>query len=117
MAAPKGKKFAIGNKGKPKLFKTPEDLQNSIDEYFKKCLIDPYFARQTSTALLNDGYLTYYSVTNPENDFNIYAEQIFLNDKTLENYYINYPKIRKKVDFVKSAYIMAGFNGNFPKRP
>ena len=37
MAAPKGNKFAEGNKGgKPPLFKSAEELQSAIDEYFQK---------------------------------------------------------------------------------
>jgi len=41
MAAPIGNKFAIGNSGSSKLFETPEDLQNYIDEYFKECDLNP----------------------------------------------------------------------------
>jgi hypothetical protein len=37
MPAPKGNKFAIGNSGKPKYWKTPEELQSAIDEYFIWC--------------------------------------------------------------------------------
>ena len=37
MPAPKGNKFAVGNKGTEKMFKTPEDLQKKIDEYFRIC--------------------------------------------------------------------------------
>lgn len=37
MAAPKGNKFAIGNMGKPKMFKTPEELEVYIESYFDKC--------------------------------------------------------------------------------
>jgi hypothetical protein len=35
MSAPKGNKNAIGNNGgRPSLFKTPDELQLKIDEYF-----------------------------------------------------------------------------------
>lgn len=37
MPAPKGNQFAVGNKGTEKMFKTPEDLQKKIDEYFQLC--------------------------------------------------------------------------------
>lgn len=37
MAAPKGNKFALGNKGTSKMWSTPEKLQSDIDEYFKEC--------------------------------------------------------------------------------
>jgi hypothetical protein len=36
MAAPKGNKYAIGNKGgRPAFFNSPEELQAKIDDYFK----------------------------------------------------------------------------------
>ena len=35
MAAPKGNKFAVGNKGgRPRAFKSPEEMQKMIDAYF-----------------------------------------------------------------------------------
>ena len=35
MAAPKGNKFAVGNKGgRPALYSTPAELQDQIDDYF-----------------------------------------------------------------------------------
>lgn len=37
MAAPIGNKFAENNSGKPKKFKTPEEMQVAIDSYFKEC--------------------------------------------------------------------------------
>jgi len=37
MSAPKGNKFAIGNKGTSKMFATPKELQDAIDKYFDKC--------------------------------------------------------------------------------
>lgn len=37
MAAHKKNKFAIGNSGKPKNWKTPEELQKDIDKYFTEC--------------------------------------------------------------------------------
>jgi len=37
MPAPKGNKFAIGNKGTTKMFKNIEVLQTAIDKYFEKC--------------------------------------------------------------------------------
>lgn len=37
MAAAKGNKYALGNKGgAPPLYKTPEELQSKIDEYFNQ---------------------------------------------------------------------------------
>lgn len=36
MPAPKGHTFSIGNSGKPKTFKSPDELQLYVDEYFKK---------------------------------------------------------------------------------
>ena len=41
MSAPKGNKYAKGNKGGQKPFyETPEKLQNKADEYFNQCLSD-----------------------------------------------------------------------------
>lgn len=37
MPAPKGNKYAKWNSWKPKKFKTPEDLQMKIDQYFEEC--------------------------------------------------------------------------------
>ena len=37
MPAPKGNQFAVGNKGTEKMFRTPEELQKKIDEYFRIC--------------------------------------------------------------------------------
>jgi len=37
MPAPKGNKFAVGNSGKPPIFKTPEELEAKITEYFDNC--------------------------------------------------------------------------------
>jgi hypothetical protein len=35
MAAPKGNKYAVGNKGgSPAFFKTPEEMQKAVDKYF-----------------------------------------------------------------------------------
>lgn len=36
MPAPKGNKFALGNKGRSKKFKSSKELQEKIDEYFHK---------------------------------------------------------------------------------
>ena len=37
MVAPKNNKFAIGNSGREKIFKTPDDLKVAIDAYFETC--------------------------------------------------------------------------------
>ena len=37
MPAPKGNKFALGNKGTNKMFGTPQELQEAIDNYFASC--------------------------------------------------------------------------------
>ena len=37
MPAPKGNKFAIGNTGREKIFKTPDELQKAINVYFDEC--------------------------------------------------------------------------------
>lgn len=37
MPAPKGNDFAIGNSGTEKMFKTVEELEDAINEYFEQC--------------------------------------------------------------------------------
>lgn len=37
MPAPKGNKYAVGNSGRPKIFETPEEMQEAIDEYYAAC--------------------------------------------------------------------------------
>ena len=41
MPAPKGNKFALGNSGKPKTWRTVEELQKDIDAYFIWCDNNP----------------------------------------------------------------------------
>ena len=45
MPAPKGNKFAVGNKGTEKKF-TPEQWQKKIDEYFSFCDNNPLFKNE-----------------------------------------------------------------------
>jgi len=86
MGAPKGNKYAIGNKGgRPLKFKTVEELQKKIDEYFKSCLKKVYI-KKTGDFL-----------RDPETDEYIYencrpltisglAECLNVHSETLTNY-------------------------------
>lgn len=53
MPAPKGNKFAIGNSGKPKTFKTVKELQAAIDKYFDLCdsRVVKYFDKAKQTVI------------------------------------------------------------------
>jgi hypothetical protein len=93
------------------------NISNAYDtssEYERKCLSSGTFYRQNDTKILREGFLSYYSVTNPENDFNVYAERLFGGDDNLKNYARYYPKIKIKLDLIKKIYKKSGFVGIFP---
>lgn len=50
------------------------------------------------------GFLTAYGATNPENDFNTYAEKLFTDVETLKLMAPKHPLIRRKLRFVLDAY-------------
>lgn len=87
---------------------------NESPSYFRRCLTDGNFYRENSEENYSNGFLTNYSLTNPENDFNVYAERIFTNDSALKYYSSKYELILRKVSFVKNAYRQLGFKGKFP---
>ena len=51
MAAPKGNKFALGNTGKPPLFKSYIELMGKVNEYFEMCYDEKEKATITGLAL------------------------------------------------------------------
>jgi hypothetical protein len=51
------------------------------------------------------GFLSAYGATNPENDFNVYAEKIFTEPGSLSQLARRLPIIRKKLDYVIAAYV------------
>ena len=91
---------------------------NSIYEYsisfLKKCLKDIKFCNSSSEKLFTDGFLTNYSLTDDENDFNVYAEILFTESPYIKDLAQKYPKIKNKLQKLKDVYIKAGFKGKFP---
>ncbi len=86
-------------------------------EYLKKCLENTIFARETSDELLKNGFLNNYSMTDSENDVNVFAEMLFTEPVKLERKETKYYLIRQKTNLLKKIYIEAGFAGKFPDEP
>lgn len=55
--------------------------------------------------LLEQGWLTYYSQTSPENDFNTYAEIALSEPARMSEYCSSYNRIEHKYEHVKSFYL------------
>lgn len=51
------------------------------------------------------GFLSAYGATNPENDFNVYAEKMFSEPAHLAQLAQAHPLIRRKLDFVRATYV------------
>lgn len=82
--------------------------------FLKKCLNDPEYAFQTTEDLLEKGFLRNYSMTNDENDFNIYAEILFARPQEIKGLKEKYPNVKIKLDKLKEYYRELGFKGKFP---
>jgi hypothetical protein len=54
---------------------------------------------------LETGFLSAYGATNLENDFNVYAEKMFTEPDGLAQLARQHPLIRRKLDFVRAAYV------------
>lgn len=54
--------------------------------------------------LYDKGFLTNYSLSNPENDFNMYAENLFAGGKEFWNIVDNNPKVKEKAELVINFY-------------
>ena len=65
---------------------------------------DGYFSLEQNAYLLNKGYLAAYSLSNWENDFNMYAEYIFSGDPQFWNLVDDYPLIKEKTKLVIDFY-------------
>ena len=85
--------------------------------YLRKCLEDTVFAREINDELLKNGFLNNYSMTDSENDFNVFAEEMFTEPVKLERKETKYYSIRQKTNLLKKIYIEAGFTGKFPDEP
>jgi hypothetical protein len=95
-------------------------ISNAYDysvEFMLKCLQDPKFASASSVSILILGYLNNYSITGEENDFNSYAEKLFMNNFEIFNKADKYENVRKKLNLLKIMYIERGFQGKFPGSP
>jgi len=64
-----------------------------------------------------DGFLSPYGATNPENDFNVYAETVFLNPSHVATQAEKHPIVAKKLALLMEAYIQldARFEGVFER--
>ena len=83
-------------------------------EFLIKCLNNPDFSKRVDDNLLNNGFLSNYSLTNEENDFNVYAEKLFAGDSLLLRAKNTYPKVREKLKLLKEIYRDLGYSGKFP---
>lgn len=82
--------------------------------FIKKCLTEPGFAASTTDEILSGGFLTNYSMTNDENDFNVYAETLFTEPEKLKKLKATYPNVKIKLEKLKEFYRELGFKGKFP---
>ena len=82
--------------------------------FIKKCLNDPSFATSTTEELLSGGFINNYSLTNDENDFNVYAETLFTEPEKLKKLKATYPNVKIKLEKLKEFYRELGFKGKFP---
>lgn len=89
------------------------DFSNSFNEH---CLTDFYFAYTRNESINYDGFMFNYGKTNEENDFNTYAETLFIRTELMKKLKY-YPKINKKLQMFKQFYRNAGYTGKFPDEP
>jgi hypothetical protein len=55
--------------------------------------------------LLNEGILTHYAQTSPENDYNGYVEVAFAYPEIMSKYCSRYDRIKLKYEFIKKFYL------------
>jgi hypothetical protein len=53
---------------------------------------------------LSTGFLSAYGATNPENDFNVYAEEVFVNPQRVIQAARQEPLVQRKLDFFMRTY-------------
>jgi len=82
-----------------------------------KILDSTHIGYYADSNLLEQGLLTYYSQTSPENDYNTYAEIVFSEPKRMSEYCSTYKRIESKYEHVKAFYlkISADFQPVFDK--
>ena len=86
---------------------------NFTSEFNRRCLNNFYFAYDYNESINSDGFIYNYGKTNEENDFNTYAETLFIRTDFMKSLK-SYPKINKKLQLFKQFYRNAGFKGKFP---
>lgn len=72
-----------------------------------------YYSTDYAPELLEKGYLSKYSLSNWENDFNMYAEEIFCGGKIFWQLTDKYPKLLQKTKLIIRFYqekIWSGFD-------
>lgn len=89
------------------------DKYNFTSEFNRRCLSNFYFAYDYNESINSDGFIYNYGKTNEENDFNTYAETLFIRTDLMKNLK-SYSKINKKLQLFKQFYRNAGFKGKFP---
>jgi len=70
-----------------------------------------------NSELLEQGLLTYYSQTTPENDYNTYVEIVFSEPVLMSKFCSSYERIQLKYEFIKAFYlkISLGFQPVFDR--
>lgn len=89
-------------------------IYNYSKQFFLECLRNSDFAFNVNEYLLENGFLSNYSLTSTENDFNTYAERLFTRDPVIMGNGMRYKKVKEKLQLLKQIYREAGFKGKFP---
>ncbi len=75
-----------------------------------KILNSTHVVYYADSKLLEQGLLTYYSQTSPENDYNTYAEIVFSEPRIMSDYCSTYKRIEHKYEHVKAFYLKVSAN-------
>lgn len=90
------------------------DRYDSSSQNIDKNIGDFEHSRSGSDAIYREGFVFNYGKTSPENDFNTYAELLFVRPQELQRLTQGYPIIADKLRVLKSIYRQQGFVGRFP---
>ena len=87
------------------------------DPTFSWMFLNGYVDPVDKNILYNRGLLNHYSETGVENDFNTYAELIFVNPKKMKKLIKKYPVIQRKYEVFREFYLSidVGFAPVFDK--
>lgn len=75
-----------------------------------------YYSTEYDPALMEKGYLSPYALSNWENDFNLYAEELFCGGKTFWTLADKYPRLMQKARLIIQFYhekIWGGFDETY----